>query len=340
MLHFNFISNTKLTGVLCICLFMLGCSGQSELESATQDYAERISRVINIDIDIGQPAISLSYPEAPERVLTIPDKTLKLSEFYAINNCPLAPLIAQRNTALGKVETPSRRYVYELNVLNALAICAEQVDESESRIQQKLTDLTSHKTSQISMVRAKLLQDSEAIRLGTGFSRAFLAPNDSKISQGFTETLLALEFLSSLANATSVSYEELETHLESLEKYRLLAVMWRTQQYISNTLPAITTALDQYATEMNCSVQTTDKTKILDNILNMFFVNKIQAIGGQLNAYHYQFKPLIEELLNEPFLASSVKTYWHTQTHDEFTKYQNTIKQHVQAWQNIREQCS
>ena len=339
MAFFNSILKTKFIGVLTTSFLLFGCSGQSELESATADYAERLSRVLNTEIKIAQPVLTLAYPEAPERALNIPEKTLKLSEFYAINNCPLAPLIAQRNTALGKVETPSRRYVYELDVLNALAICATQVDESVATVQLKLTELTTHKQSQLPMVRAKLLHDSEAIRLGTGFSREFLSSDDQKHSQGYTETLLALEFLSSLKSNTKVTYEDLETHLESLENHRLLADMWRTQMYISETLPIITAALEQYSSQMSCTVQTTEKTKILNNILTMFFINKIQDIGGLLNAYHYQFKPLIAKLLEEPYLAASVKQYWHAHTHDEFVRYQITIKEHVKAWQGILGQC-
>lgn len=339
MPHQNLTFKRHFIGVLTTSFLLLGCGGQSELESATIDYAERLARVLKTEINISQPVLTLAYPDAPQRALNIPEKTLKLSEFYAINNCPLAPLIAQRNTALGKVETPSRRYVYELDVLNALAICASQVDENATPVQQKLTELTAHKQSQLPMVRAKLLHDSEAVRLGTGFSREFLSSDDQKHSQGYTETLLALEFLSTLKKNKNVTYKDLETHLESLEKHRLLADMWRTQQYISETLPIITSALEQYSSQMSCSVRTTEKTKILNNILTMFFINKIQDIGGLLNAYHYQFKPLVEKLLEEPYLAASVKQYWYTQTHDEFARYQITIKEHVKAWQGILGQC-
>lgn len=327
--------------IFCVCFLgciLSGCSGQSDLESATEDYAERLSRVLETDITIQAPAIILTYPEATQRALVIPEKTLKLSEFYAINNCPLALLIAQRNTALGKVESPSRRYVYEMEVLDALSICKEQVEES-SLVSAKLDELSSHKMSLLPMVRAKLLHDSEAIRLGTGFSRDFLSINNTKASQGYTETLLALEFLSKLKNVQNISHETLEMHLQALEQHRLLANMWRTQQYISKTLPVITYALYRHSATMECSSKTIEQNKILSNVLNMFFVDKIQAIGSQLNAYHYQFKPLIQALISEIYLAEAVKEYWHTQTHKEFARYQNTIKDHVKAWQNIFTRC-
>ena len=336
----NQLQKYKILILLCVSLFIIGCTGKSDLESATEKYAERLARVLKTDISLTQPSLILNYPNASERALTIPEKTLKLSEFYAINNCPLAPLIAQRNTALGKVESPSRRYIYELKLLDALAICSQQVTPDNHLIGKKLNDLIAYKKQILPMVRARLLQDSEAVRLGTGFTREFLSVEDKTKSHGFTETLYALQFLSQLETFKNLSNKDLEIHLEALEKYRLPAKMWRTQKYIINTLPQITQSLQRYSKTMSCSNDTEQQLQILRNILNLFFVDKIQAIGGRLNSYHYQFTPLLDQVRDSTYIAESVKAYWYKQTHTEFSQYQEVIKEHVSAWQILFKQCT
>jgi hypothetical protein len=222
-----------------------------------------------------------------------------------------------------------------------LESCATQVSAEQTHIRSKLDELLRHKRSVLPMVRAQLLQDSEALRLGTGFSHDFLEFQDGQYSEGMTETRLALDFLADLSERNALTYHDIETHLAAIEKHRLLAKMWRTQRYISQTLPILTDALNTVDVVAKCtSQQWSDKQMILRNVLNMFFVEQIQGIGSQLNAYHYQLSPLLQRISDEVYLAPAVRAYWASHYQQGFDTYQASIKAHVKAWQNILQPCS
>ncbi|HCF78580.1 MAG TPA: hypothetical protein DER52_02715, partial [Glaciecola sp.] len=116
----TYISIGILLGVIAL---LTGCQPHQSLPSALDEYQTRIHRVLAIPEQPTNIGITLNYPEASQRSITIPGTIMPLAEFYAISGCELAPLIAQRNTALGKVEYPSRRLVYESTLLHTLTNC-------------------------------------------------------------------------------------------------------------------------------------------------------------------------------------------------------------------------
>ena len=60
------------------------------------------------------------YPALKNLKQHIPDTKIKLFEFYDLKQCQLYTLIAERNTSLGKLQLPSRRYLYERKLIKPI----------------------------------------------------------------------------------------------------------------------------------------------------------------------------------------------------------------------------
>ena len=89
---------------LLLCA-VLGCAGQSQLESAVNEYRARLNRVLGISIPAAKwddsLTSALAYPTVSALNVNIVPMNINLRDFYAIQDCELGRIVAERNTALG-----------------------------------------------------------------------------------------------------------------------------------------------------------------------------------------------------------------------------------------------
>ncbi len=321
---------------ILLCLFVGGCQQQQLLPDTLDEYHTRLARVLALPEHVSTPVISLDYPSPEQRNINIPRISMPLADFYAISECELAPLIAQRNTSLGKVEPPSRRLVYEATLLHTITRCIELAGAIETQANATLYDALTSKQSHYPKAWANLIQNSQSIRLGLGFSPGYI---EGDISDGFVETKAALQYLLQARSTPPLDITHLESQLAILESFRLLARLYRSTQLLTQKLGHINQQLSEYNNDFTCAnpaVKT--QIKILNNVMKQFFIQELQPIASHINRYQHELAPVLNQIMSFPDIHPSMSAYLDTQT-QSFDAYQTAFKDHVGLLQQVLAIC-
>jgi hypothetical protein len=318
-----------------LVLVLSGCGG-NQLPDKITTYAERLERVTGQVITLPTPDLQLNYPDITERQVFIPSTTLNLREFYAIKGCAMAPLVAQRNTTLGKVEVVEHRYIYERNMLETLATCGTLIDENNVDLQAELQRLYAHKTATIDAVFVNMIQNSHAMQSGLGFTTRFIGT--AQATDEINQTIAALAYLAQLPQHSAVELSVLTAHLQTIEQSEVFARAWRTQRYLAQVLPPITEAVEAYTAGVNCA-SANEELLIMRNVMTLFFIDQVQPSGSNLQQLAYQTDQHWETIMSNP-VAPQFESFilYHIRT--SRAAYQTAMENHVKAWQGLFAKCS
>ena len=325
-------------------LMLSACSQHSKIKSDLRDYNDRLQSFTNIETaEPSNRLIDLNSPQKHPLKHNIAALSINLREFHAFMECSLNTHIAQRNTALGKVQLPSKRFVYEVNLLKEFDRCIKILKTNKAnnadapQLLQKLTQWQLSKQQQLPMVWSNLITQSSEIYLHLSVAGDFIS---GKANDNFQTSKQALHYLSETLVRQDLDASELEEHLKELEHSRLLARMWRTQLLIIQQLDVSTPVLSSYLEINQCSTkkQAADIV-IMRNIFTLFFVENIQPLASQLNKYHYQLIPILNTLIESPYLPAAFKQYIFEHAVKQHSNYKNSMQKHIQLWQEIFKRC-
>ena len=322
-------------------LALVGCSDGQRLPNSFEEYQKRMFRVLSIKTDPIQPQVNIDFPAVEQRRVTIPTVTIPLRDFYAINGCELAPLIAQRNTALGKVEYPSRRIVYEAQLRdtlqNCIALIEHDVDESEhNTVKSGLENALTQKRLNFPMTWANLIQNSDNIRLGLSFDQRFVQGDET---DGFIETTQALQYLHNIKTGKPITHSEIERHLAHIEQFRLPARLFRTTRYLITGLTHVNALLKDHNSDFICATAHDKKQiSIFKNVMSQFFIQELQPIASSTNRYAQVLLPLLTQIVEDKHINSAMKAFIQNEI-DIYGTYKQKFAAHVSELQTLLNRC-
>ena len=371
------LRNACRAGVISVAMFaLLGCFGGSTVKQSIDDYAARLSRVLDTPLpDSFNDKITTPLPKLADSATlkhAIEGVSINLREFYALQDCELGTVVAERNTSLGKSQLPSQRLVYESKLLNVLKSCeAALTKENESNqrnaaLAATIASWRELKTQDYSKTWANLVQGSQELRLALNTPERLFSVENNKDA---LSSVNALYYINSLSNkelllsdmyssntassdteteATNennsesiIESSELEQQLKIIRSARLPATLWHTQQTLTQNLSLLTNMLETELDAVSCPEgRASDKAKILRNIFYLFFIEEIQPVGSLVNQYHYKLAPLWEDWLAQPSLHEEFKRYIRQQSQDGFNQYSSVMKAHVNLWQGFLGRCN
>ena len=371
------LRNACRAGVISVAMFaLLGCFGGSTVKQSIDDYAARLSRVLDTPLpDSFNDKITTPLPKLADSATlkhAIEGVNINLREFYALQDCELGTVVAERNTSLGKSQLPSQRLVYESKLLNVLKSCeAALTKENESNqrnaaLAATIASWREQKTQNYSKTWANLVQGSQELRLALNTPERLFSVENNKDA---LSSVNALYYISSLSNkglllsdmyssntassdteteATNennseriIESSELEQQLKIIRSARLPATLWHTQQTLTQNLSLLTNMLETELDAVSCPEgRASDKAKILRNVFYLFFIEEIQPVGSLVNQYHYKLAPLWEDWLAQPSLHEEFKRYIRQQSQDGFNQYSSVMKAHVNLWQGFLGRCN
>ena len=371
------LRNACRAGVISVALFaLLGCFGGSTVKQSIDDYAARLSRVLDTPLpDSFNDKITTPLPKLADSATlkhAIEGVNINLREFYALQDCELGTVVAERNTSLGKSQLPSQRLVYEsklLNVLNSCEAALTKENESNQRnaaLAATIASWREQKTQNYSKTWANLVQGSQELRLALNTPERLFSVENNKDA---LSSVNALYYINSLSNkglllsdmyssntassdteteATNennsesiIESSELEQQLKIIRSARLPATLWHTQQTLTQNLSLLTNMLETELDAVSCPEgRASDKAKILRNVFYLFFIEEIQPVGSLVNQYHYKLAPLWEDWLAQPSLHEEFKRYIRQQSQDGFNQYSSVMKAHVNLWQGFLGRCN
>ncbi|MEW9798217.1 DUF3080 family protein [Alteromonas sp. CYL-A6] len=328
----------SIIGGLLIAGSLTGCSGGDPLRDATEEYRDRLSRVLDVPLPDLPETGSLAYPDAQALQVAIAPVSVNLRDFYALKDCALYTLIAERNTSTGKVQQPSQRLVYEAAFIRAADDCIHTLNSSNPALSARLADIQQQKLTQYERVWATLIQRSEALHYAFALPNGLLKQEENRDAGA---AVVALHYLDKRHQPGEVTSAELEEALQQSASARLPAKLWLTQQYLTNALTTLTPALSAALDNIACPEgRAPEQAKILRNVFYLFFIRQIQPVGSVLNDYHYQLDGVFSRWQTTPALSPVFRDYLTRYATDGFNAYQSAMREHVALWQAFLGRCN
>ncbi|ALS98400.1 DUF3080 family protein [Lacimicrobium alkaliphilum] len=315
--------------ILITTMILSGCSFQADINDTTGEYSQRLASVLD------HPGAELAdmppLPVPPKQQTSKDTLQISIKDFYQLRDCSLYSLVAERNTALGKIQAPSQRYIYELKLLQALQSCLNSTQDAA--LKQQLRHWQQQKQTALNLQWQRLLE-SEEIRHALGRNSGWV---QSKQTDRLSETRQSLQYLLSLSPESAQPHHsgELEQHLQQLQQARLMARVFRTQRMLQLHLSALTQWL--HARDIQCpDGKALEQVKYLRNVFGLFFVKQIQPLASRTNDIYYQLMPLWQSLLQ----AHPPMSDWLDQRQTEFEHYRHSLSEHIRFWQVLFEKCN
>lgn len=110
--------------LLLFAALQLAC-GEVGLEERMAIYASRVGRVVDAEVTPAEIETT-RLPRRRDRWLVVEDHRVGVLDFLSLQGCRLGELAGYRNSPLGRVMPPTRRLIYELEVLEAGELCLKQ----------------------------------------------------------------------------------------------------------------------------------------------------------------------------------------------------------------------
>jgi hypothetical protein len=320
--------------ILVLLFGVTGCSPHQVSDDITE-YTDRLARVLNTELAAADDLPPPDYPLRDTLLAEPAPLDINLTRFYQLQQCELGNLVAERNTALGKVQHFSQRLDYERQLLKALSDCISFVgsksDEANRELLATMEIWSAAKQAAYPTHWANMLVLSEETRAAFSRPQPALLMADTLDIAGQLSVFKQLDrYLSPRANMTS----RLEPALQAIGATRLPASVWQARHQIASRLPALTLQLDPLLAKTAC----TDQATILRNVFYLFFIERIQPVGGRINDFYYQFAPLFSKWRNEEALPPSFRQFLTAQ-HRGFLAYQQAMQAHVKLWQRFLGRC-
>ena len=327
---------------LSMLLWITGCSPDNT-EEQLDDYHARLSRTLDTTLPALPSRASLSYPARNDLLLQPEGIEIDLTDLYNIQTCELGSLVAERNTALGKVQAYSVRLRYEYQLIEALEQCIAFYQQSGEDLENREGQLTTMQEWLKVKSADYALHWSNMLTLSDETKQAFGRPLPGLLNGDdldITGQVASLKQLNQYGDGNALQDARLETHLQQLALLRLPASVWFAAQQLANGLPVITQQLDTLLPALTCGQGRPDDTAtILRNVFYLSFIEKIQPIGSRINAFHYAFEPISLSWQQSPVLPPAFKMFLAEQS-QQFAEYQLAMKNHVTVWQTFLARCN
>lgn len=327
--------------------FLLGaCSGHNQIVSDIEAYSDRLQSFTEISLSeptksIQSQAAQLAVPKKSELRIDIPQVSINLREFYAFNDCSLNQLVAQRNTTLGKMQLPSSRYAYEMSLISELATCKQNLlagGEDNNELVSKLQMWSDTKHQHLPAAYSNLLTQSDEVYAHLFRATDYLSGSGE---DNLVSVKQAFMFLLNAKTIAPLDLASLEYHLQQLDMNPLMARKWKTQKYLTEQLDHISILLTEFNENKTCQTsEEEEQIKIMRNIFTKFFAETIQPLASELNKYHYQLSPMLEQIMSSPDIPTLFVDYiaYHEQT--SYQSYTKSMRNHISIWQDIFAKCS
>ncbi|QTF94487.1 MAG: DUF3080 family protein [Halomonas sp. BM-2019] len=217
-----------LGGLLAAC-----GGGEADSDALLIDYQRSLADRLDLTPPSPEAPHNIgAFPERRDRLVRIPETREGLFNVYALRECHITTLVAERNSALGRVAPASSQWRYELMLWARLEAClASEVPKRLGEADlERLQRLTATKTEQLPEVAWNGLFGSDEwagsfSRVSSPLATTALSPPEAQLG--------ALAYLQALTeapldDAPLPDLEELEGHLRALNGRPYTAELLRT----------------------------------------------------------------------------------------------------------------
>lgn len=327
-----------------ILVWFYGCSAKPSSEHLLLDYLARLERVLKIERPISEPLSPPRLPPKRELSVSIERPQVDFLDYWAYRRCGLAPIIAERNSILGKVMVPSENLLLDGKMILQLEFCRDLFQsEGEKQLVELTEDFLTQKYQQFPLYYWNASVASPELR---SFWSTTAAPLETKRDENFSDAISALYFLADLPNALSdkrwPKREQLQMQYRQLEQYklggRLLVSLSLSIAYIDmgNTI------LQQAKETQSLCPHGLQPRQIqyAKNIMREVYAGRIQSWFAKLNRYSIELINAHNTLIEKQDSYLTLKTADFSSAIEAlYDDFKHANQKHVRLWKELFESC-
>ncbi|WP_111657345.1 DUF3080 family protein [Isoalcanivorax indicus] len=92
-------------------------------EALWQDYLQRLERLADLRAEPAPPISATRYPRSRDVRQPIPELRTGMRRYFGLAQCDMMGLVSARNSSLGRLQTASLRFAYELDFIRQAETC-------------------------------------------------------------------------------------------------------------------------------------------------------------------------------------------------------------------------
>ncbi len=337
-------------------LILSGCNTQSDLDRLFNNYTQAVANILDEEWENAVPEPPPPLP--PQRLRTLATTEIRegLIDVLDLSVCNLLPLIAEKNSSLGKVAPPSQALSYELRFYRTINDCLPVVlndSDIDIAIKEKILAIHQIKANNLPAVLWNAFYTGQEIEQSLALNQAPIPLEQSE--QSYQHALSALAVFNDLTLIATLNPEALrpidthilEKHYESLYiaplGVPLLKSLLLLEANLNNVAQIIESRLERRP--LCFKGMRTPKADILKNVFTQQYALKLQPYLSKVDRLASRWYHLHQSTTDHLPVPSEVADYV-TQVFQRnaetsiWNRYIRARDRHTQAWQHILNQCN
>jgi len=344
---------------LILSLFCLSGCENDQPEDVLDNYTSRLSRVLDVQHELPSAPDIPVFPNRRDRIIATLEIREGLLDVLKLKQCNLLPLIAERNSSLGKVYSASQKLVYELKFYVAIRNCLDDLkndQQADSKLLKQVTEIYQTKHANLPAEIWNGVYTSKELERNFSIGEAPLPLQADGTSASMLEAYTALTSLADLsADETPWSLPDfvlnIELIYEQLHRNRsgakILTSLKLVTQYLNHASNLIEHHLAQKPICFNGKIN--QKAKILQNVFYKYYAAEFQPylvhVHKTAQAWLDLNNNFIANLTTQGLVLQPTVTAYQRRIiarNSElslWSEYEASRTRHIKAWQTILKQC-
>lgn len=287
-------------------------------------------------LDIQEPALPdplAAMPRSTELRLPIEPFRISLLSGLRLDRCRLGQLVAEQNSTLGQIRSPSARLRYELDSIVAIEQCLQSPVADSQHTATLLHDALEHKLATLPLYIDQTLTRSDEVR--TVLRPAPRHLNDPLQAEliNYEQTLEALHYLvttfqlAEQQRFTEINLQPFNGHFRTLAQNDFLPRLLRTMHHTSAWIHQATTAMEALSN---------DTCRRVTGAYNMYSNSIYPLLITQLG-YQQQLQPLLTDLTE--FSTQQAWTDYLGAIRNIGSQFSAQANAHIKNWHHVAESC-
>ncbi len=318
-------------------------------DTMLDEYVKRVGRVLDLEAQLSPVPVAPELPRRRERLRPIPEINVGMLDFLGLYRCELHHVIGERNSSLGRVMHPASRLDYELRFLRAAEDCVGEIDRKS--LIERIEEVTAFKRATLADVAWNAVWGSREIEDLFTRSRGALSVNADRnvLAERASELQAMAQAVQRIvAGEPDVDVKTLDAVYQGWLRHPLMG------QVIASVI-LVTTRLDDAAEMIDARLGDTPlchrqmRNRRADTMLSMFrsvYAEHVQPYLADVQRARLGLLPPLQTLADIPgggadpamyaylqvvVAETSNESWWHA--------FDNAVRRHTHAWQNLLEQC-
>lgn len=334
-------------GVLCL-LLLWGCQPRGP-EDLWQDYHQRLARLAATEVPADTVDISVKrYPRTRDLRQDIPDLRTGMRRYFGLAECDMMALVSERNSSLGRLQTASLRFAYELDFIRRSETClAEERLADDEAFNLWLSDIHTLKRESLPALYFNATLGSQEM---AGFFTTTARPADTNSLADMTTIDTALGRIARLGSqlrsdsALPANAGRLEQDIATLSRSDTGGSILQGLALATRELHRAADMLEQVDTAALCPRQrSSQQARYFQNVFIEVYGGHIQPWLSDLDRASRLLQDTLQQLAADLPADSPAFDAWHTAHFSDEQGLRRhflaAMARHTQAWQTLLAGC-